>query len=225
MRLHHVSTLLALLIGLLALAEASRRPSAANALPFHDAAAAAIEAIPLNVGTWSGTNVPIPPAAQTLLKPNAILSRSYVNQKSRVRLSLALVQCRDTRDMSGHYPPICYPGQGWTLIAPPTPVAIRVPPHNITFARYEFVRRAFDGDRSLIVYSAFAIPGGGFATDMSDIGRVASDYTARHFGAAQIQIAFSSPGTIESERPSVEQVLVSVSDALTTLTDPRWRSR
>ena len=32
-------------------------------------------------------------------------------------MSFLLVQCRDARDLQGHWPPVCYRGQGWVQSA------------------------------------------------------------------------------------------------------------
>ena len=63
--------------------------------PYHERAAAAIDGIPYVIGTWTGAKEEVPLAAQKLLKPNAILSRSYqdnsdsdANRPERRKVSL-----------------------------------------------------------------------------------------------------------------------------------------
>jgi len=81
---------------------------------FHRAAAIAVAGIPVRIGSWNGTDYPLPPSAIELLRPNATLNRVYTNNMGR-EVGFLLVQCRDSRDMLGHYPPICYKGQGWEV--------------------------------------------------------------------------------------------------------------
>src|SRR5688572_11459178 len=56
---------------------------------------------------WTGREVAIPEAAQKLLKPNAIISRGYVDTTPTERTgrprwgNLLLEQCRDSSDMDG----------------------------------------------------------------------------------------------------------------------------
>jgi len=219
---------LPLALGLVLLAligvEVSHRPSAADAAPFHIAAAAAIKAIPSKFGTWEGGDVPTPQAAQTLLKPNAILSRQLIDHASGEQLSLVLVQCRDTRDMAGHYPPICYPGQGWEQNGPGIVVELHPDSqHTIKAMRYEFQRHTFDQERTLVVYNFFAIPGQGLPLDMDAIRRAASDYTARPFGAAQIQVVLNHPRPSDEEKSLVQSVLAPMTPVLDLLSDPKWR--
>lgn len=219
----YLSALIGLLVAGLAAVEFARRPSAGDAVPFHAAAAKAIEALPDEFGDWDATEIPVPASAQTLLKPNAMLSRALTNKKSGEQVSIVLVQCRDTRDMAGHYPPICYPGQGWTEAADRREVQLHVAERPITAVRYEFTRSAFDRDRVLVVYNFFAVPGQGTPSDMDTIRRAASDYSARPFGAAQVQIVLTRKQTAEEESRLVESALSPMADVVDLLSDPKWR--
>src|SRR4051794_30996518 len=70
-------------------------------------------------GIWNAQETPQPPTAIQLLKPNKILSLRYVDS-SDARTSrycdVLIVQCRDSRDMVGHYPENCYVNSGETLV-------------------------------------------------------------------------------------------------------------
>lgn len=219
----YLSALIGLILTGLAAAEFARRPDAGDAEPFHAAAAKAIESLPDKFGDWETAEIPIPASAQTLLKPNAMLSRALTNRVTGEQASLVLVQCRDTRDMAGHYPPICYPGQGWTENAPRRPVELTAGDRKVTAIRYEFTRSAFDRDRMLVVYNFFAIPGQGTPSDMDTIRRAASDYSARPFGAAQVQIVLTRRQSAEEEQRLVESALSPMADVVDLLSDPKWR--
>src|SRR4051794_30845872 len=84
-----------------------------DAAPFHARARKAIEAYPYVIGYWAGKDVEVPTAAVKLLHPNMIVSRHFVNQGERwgtvLEADVLIVQCADSRDMTGHFPPICYP--------------------------------------------------------------------------------------------------------------------
>ncbi len=219
----YLSALVGLVIVAVAAAEFARRPGVGNAEPFHTAAAKAIAAIPMEFGPWESSSLPVPASAQTLLKPNAILSRSLRNKQTGEQASLVLVQCRDTRDMAGHYPPICYPGQGWTEVEPRSPVQLVVGKRTVTAIRYEFTRSGFDRDRMLVVYNFFAIPGQGTPADMDTIRRAAADYPARPFGAAQVQVVLGRRMPADEEHALIENVLSPLADVVDLLSDPRWR--
>lgn len=224
-RASYVPILLGGLVMLLMTWEVSGRPTAQDAAPFHKAAAEAIAAIPSKFGDWEASDVPIPASARTLLKPNALMCRACRNASTGERASLVLVQCRDSRDMAGHYPPICYPGQGW--VESDTHETVDIPLKNTTIkaVRYEFRRSAFDQDRWLVVYDFFAIPGQGLPLDMAAVRRAAADYTARPFGAAQIQVVFDGHRAIAEESQVVAALLTPVEPVISLLSDPKWRSR
>lgn len=205
--------------------EIGRRPTAVDAEPFHAAAAAAIAAIPARYEGWDSTDVPVPPSALTLLKPNTLLSRRCTNPEFGEDISLTLVQCRDTRDMSGHYPPICYPGVGWVELPDRRVVELDIKGRSVRAVRYEFERQAFDQQRLLVVYNFFAVPGQGLPQDMDAIRTAAEDYTARPFGAAQVQVALTRRRTPADERAIVESVLAPFGPVLDLLSDSTWRKR
>ena len=72
-------------------------------------------------GIWVGKEVPPAKEAVRLLKPNCIISREYTDTRSNDRYgsrncSVLIVQCRDSRDMVGHYPENCYPHIGELMV-------------------------------------------------------------------------------------------------------------
>lgn len=71
--------------------------------------------MPKTFGHWIGRDVPLPPSAVHLLQPNVDLCRNFVNSKTGEQATLMVIDCSDTRNLSGHYPPNCYPGNGWIL--------------------------------------------------------------------------------------------------------------
>jgi hypothetical protein len=205
--------------------ETEGRPSAADGIEFHAAAAEAVGDLPLQFGDWRGEEVAVPAAAQVLLKPNAILSRRFMNRRTGETVSMSLVQCRDTRDMSGHYPPICYPGMGWAEKSPAREVPIEVDGTRLIAMRYHFTRQFFDQERTLVVYNFFAMPGEGFPAEMGAIRRAASDYTSRPYGAAQVQVALNQAREPSEEKQLVQSVLMPCAPALRLLSDPNWKNR
>lgn len=220
------STLIAAAMVLVAMnREIGRRPSAADAAPFHAAAAEAIAALPAKFGDWEGEEAPIPASATALLKPNAIMSRQFRNTATGQELAVTLVQCRETGDMAGHYPPICYPGMGWEERETRDRRVVDVGGLPVTMMRYEFIRRQYEQERTLVVYNVFAVPGQGMPIDMETIRAAAADYAARPFGAAQVQVVMTRPGLPDDERRVVESVLAPMRSVLELLSDPSWKKR
>jgi hypothetical protein len=170
--------------------------------PYHARAKAAIEAVPYVIGYWTGQDEEIPVAAQKLLRPNAILSRLYVdNSPADYRnahrfASLLIVQCRDSRDMVGHYPPICYRAHGMTLDeANCGPRDWIVGGMKIPGYEYQFTGLVEGKAIRKTVYNFLIVPGRGIVRDMKGVEQAAEDYQERYYGAAQFQVVFHGPAS------------------------------
>lgn len=176
----------------------------ADAAPYHEAVRAAIALIPRQVGPWIGADAEVPEPAQRLLRPNAILARQFQRTDPAASASLVVVQCRDTRDLIGHYPPVCYPAHGW-IAGGMDDLEMEVDGDATPVRRYEFTRSSWGRESSLVVYSFFVIPGQGRVRGMDAVGRAAADYSRRHFGAAQVQVVFADPPAelVEQESAAV----------------------
>lgn len=159
-----------------------------NVEPFHAAVREARDEIPSQVGPWEGTEVRLPQAAGTLLHPNATFARRYWNRTTGRWATLILVHCRDSRDMSGHYPPNCYPGSGWTQLGAPAVETFDVWGTTAPMARYEFTRTDLERTINWTVYDMFILPTAGMCTEMRRVQRAGGDYRSRPYGAAQIQV-------------------------------------
>lgn len=197
-------------VGLLAAVygETLRRVQPANVEPFHTQAREEIESVPYQLGGWVGSDSAIPPAAMKLLHPNVMLSRMYVNPAEMGQwCGLLIEECRDSRDMLGHYPPICYPAHGMTQISGQQrdwDVA-GIPVHGM---EYRFTTT--DGGQShvLPVYNFMIVPGVGCVRDMNALQKAAKDYQLRYFGAAQIQLTFP-PNLNEQQQDQIFSDLLS----------------
>ncbi|HYE03613.1 MAG TPA: exosortase-associated EpsI family protein [Phycisphaerales bacterium] len=205
MRLIPLAVTAALLVGLYV--ETAAHHTAADAEPFHGLAAGAIGSIPYRVGAWEGTDMSVPPAARTLLRPNALMSRTYVDHTSGRQANLVIVQCKDCRDMSGHYPPVCYPAHGWNASGPPEEVELVVGEMRLPVRRYEYRQAGFDRQNGLVIYGLFVLPGRGLATEMEAVVEAAADYRTRALGAAQVQVLLA-PGLSRAEERAIFTTLV-----------------
>ncbi len=180
--------------------------------PYHARAAEAIKAVPYLIGFWYGHDKDVPAAAQKLLRPNAILYRAYsyneagASTRRSSKASLLIVQCRDSRDMVGHYPPICYRAHGMTPERfpgchqrPETGVArqIEIAQTPIELTEYRFTQ-LYQGQVSrTTVYNFFIVPGKGVVRDMKGVETAAEDYRQRYYGAAQFQVVFNSLASVD----------------------------
>lgn len=179
--------------------ETRGHPRPENAAPFHASVAQSVAEIPLNVGHWEGTDQTMPPAAQALLRPNAALCRTYRSTITGREVSLIVIQCKDSRDMAGHYPPRCYPGNGWEESSAQKPMVMKVGDTEIPVVRYEYQRHSFGDAHKLAIYGFFVLPGRGIVTSMNEVYKAAEFYTARPFGAAQIQLVVDATSDDEGD--------------------------
>jgi len=176
--------------------ENSRHAQPADAVAFHAAAAQAIAAWPSRIGDWNGRDHDLPPAAINLLKPNAHFYREFYNSaQPRRPVSLLVVQCRRASDMSGHYPPNCYPRNGKPMVWEgeriwPIPGEV----HGIRGMEYHFEYGSIRNPQRTIVYNFFVLPDKGVVPDMQQVRDASGNFQRRHFGAAQIQVVFEDDG-------------------------------
>lgn len=178
-------------------------PQRDDARPYHARCAAAITAIPLQMGPWVGKERAPQSAAIEVLKPNAIRNIEFTDprvgalRQPENRISLSIVQVKRIGDMLGHYPPQCYPAFGDTMTSqkardwqidqagPSTGSSI----HGM---EYVFERVVNGKTYKRIVYNFMVAPERGLLRDMKELEKAAEDYVRRYYGAAQVQVVFDS---------------------------------
>jgi hypothetical protein len=159
-----------------------------RAAPFHEHVRQAVEAIPFQIGTWEGVDSKIPEAAGQLLRPNALFARAYRDTTNGEWAKVVVVHCKDTRDMSGHFPPNCYPGNGWTQVSGPILQTLHIWDRDVPIAEYRFTLQEVRGTLDWCIYDFFVLPTAGFVTSMNQIQKASGDYRTRPYGAAQVQV-------------------------------------
>lgn len=171
------------------------RVSPADARPYHARVRETAAGAPLSLGDWVGSDEPLPDEVLSLLRPNVVLSRRFINSATGEHFSLLLVQCWDVRDLVPHYPPVCYPGRGLTLVSA-RPRSWRAGDLPIPGTQYEFESDAFDTPDLTVVDHFMILPDGRITRDMADVKREVS-LRDRYFGAAQVQFVFDSTLPLE----------------------------
>jgi hypothetical protein len=179
----------------------------ADAVPYHKRAYDAINAMPWAIGdqdngSWVGKEIVQPTAAVRLLRPNIIISRRYTDATQKGygvatrECDVLIVQCKDSRDMVGHYPVNCYPNAGETLIRS---VPRDWPVGNVTITGTEYTFERFNRGQSTrrVIYNFLVVPGVGIVRDIKGVDKAAEDYQRRHFGAAQFQFVMSDEHSVE----------------------------
>jgi hypothetical protein len=181
---------IALLMGM-SLALPNRSQNDPHAAARRSEIAAAIREAPFFIGRWVGEDAThmIPREAQTLLHPNAILSRTYRSPAGST-VHVLLVHCSDARDMIGHYPPVCYPSTGWIQApAEPQTAMVAIGQQSIPVRHYVFQRY---GERAkserIRILNAFVLPDGHIALDIDDLNRQSERLAFTVQGVAQLQV-------------------------------------
>ena len=207
---------LCLLVGIAAQHGTRLKPDDPAVVKYHAAAKTAIRDMPWRIqalGTsWTAQERKPETAAVRLLKPNEILSRHYVQNVTTGRpltADLLIVQCRDSRDMTGHYPPICYKNIGFELVHKEGRGPITVGNESVRYTEYHFEKYSHGRQQKLCVYNFFVVPGRGVVPDIKDVHEAAEDYERRFFGAAQFQVLMPvEPMTPRDVREAVFSALL-----------------
>jgi hypothetical protein len=196
------STLSPLLcLGLLGAIEAQRATQLEpkDAEPYHARAAAAVRgsarSLLVETELWSAKQVPVPEAAVKLLGNAEALRLSFTGRTSGhdCTADLLLVHCQDSRDMTGHYPPVCYPGSGYTETSRDKTQHVKTAAGlTVPYVEYGFEKETAGRQSKIAVYNFFVIPGRGVVRDIRDVRDAAEDYQRRFFGATQLQLVVSA---------------------------------
>jgi hypothetical protein len=174
-------------------------------------------ASPSHFGSWVSLEVPVPEAAVTMLRPNATISRKYTNIATGEDATLLLIQCKDARDLFGHYPPVCYAAHGFKLIES-TARDWRIDDLTIQGMAYGFSSTRPNELTSMFIYDFMILPNGQTCRGMEGVYASARDPQRRRLGAAQMQVLFNSTmpqerrdalfmSLVASNRPTIDAIL------------------
>lgn len=183
--------------------------------------AEAIDSVPYKIGPWLGRDVEVSPAAVEMLKPNRILQRVYTTRRDGgSQFSLLISHCGRTRDMLGHYPPVCYPAHGWTQER----VADKILPASIggiPARAYEFTRGSGIDANEMSVVNFFVLPSETerFRVSMDQLNSL-DVIRARHAeGIAQIQMLFSAGVDSTTQQEMIAAVLEAIEGVIAEITE------
>jgi hypothetical protein len=167
-------------------------------------------------GDWNGVEQPVDYSAVTILHPNVMVSRGFRNAMTGLSVGFLFVDCEDARDTIGHYPPICYPSQGWTVEGK-EPKDWELPHMTIHGMEYTFVRSVFDGSGTLVVDDFFVLPGAGTNPDRDQVIQAAGDLQRRFYGVAQVQLVFPTESNAQQRDQAVVDLLSPMEDLITAV--------
>jgi hypothetical protein len=169
--------------------------------PYHERIREAAEHIPYQVGDWIGTDEEVPKSAIALLKPNVVLGRRFENVRTGQHVSMLLVQCRDARDIGGHYPPRCYPSHGWRQDEA-IPRDWVVEGETFPGMEYRFSYDRLGVPSEIVVYNFIIRPGGAIERTTRGLREAAADRRKKLFGGGQFQLVFQGD-TTHSQRDEI----------------------
>lgn len=212
------------LVALIAMLTVGARPTAdaGRDQAYLTAVSDAIASIPYRIGPWIGKDMEPQAPAIELLKPNHLLQRRYVRSDGSTMFSLLFVHCSDARDMQGHYPPICYPAQGW-VISSSEQRSFRLGSTTVPAVVYQLTGIRSHQERRMTILNFFVVPSDSepFTPDMSGVNR-ASAASARSFlGAAQVQLILHEQVPAERITTLMEELAPAIEPAVRKVIDER----
>jgi len=107
------ASFLMLILGLGYRVLAARLAAPGNATPISQDA---LKLLPLQIGDWTGRDVPLDEAIIRATDTDAHINRSYSRNNGLEFVSLYIATGVKARDLMPHRPEVCYTGAGWTLI-------------------------------------------------------------------------------------------------------------
>jgi hypothetical protein len=173
---------------------------------YHEKVRQAATAVAEQVGDWKSRDTEVPQAAVNMLKPNVLLSKLWFNESTGQHVSMLIVQCRDARDILGHYPPVCYVGQGWSIVRQERR-RWSAGGFEIEGTEYTMGRTVLEGPSRLIIQNFMVLPDGRFAPDMEAVDKIASNRHLKFLGAAQVQLVYDDRMTPEQREEVLERLV------------------
>jgi hypothetical protein len=166
---------------------------------YQSAIRAAGNSVPMRIEAWVGHAVPVPARALTVLQPNLLISRQYLNVETGVTAGLFVVHCNEAHSMVGHFPLRCYKAQGWDLVRS-QPRDWQIDSLKLTGTEYEFSRTSPQGQtQTLTVANCLLRPNGKIFRDMDGLtGDIVGAFGSSS-GAGQVQVYFFQP-VVQADR-------------------------
>lgn len=163
---------------------------------YHARIRAVADSTPRKVGAWMGEDVPVPAQAISVLSPNVMISRRYLNVETGQNAGFMLVHCSDAHDMAGHFPLRCYPAAGWEVRGA-TPRDWQVGDLKVTGTEYTFSQSSTVGtgeraESSIVVANFILRPDGQVLRDMNEMAKSVIGAGGQALGAGQVQVYFPS---------------------------------
>lgn len=209
-----------LLTGLLALRAVEHAPSV-SVDRYMAGAASTIDGVPYKIGRFIGVDRSVTPGTVQLLQPNRILQRRYTDPDTGDAFSLVVVHCGIAKDMTGHYPPNCYPRSGWVSDAPAELVTLDDGGIVIPATMYHFEMQQGVTPERIDILNFFVVPSGPqrFGADIRLVDRASGSAWTSRYGAAQVQIVTGRDMNPEQREAIWNDALRAISPALSAIAE------
>jgi hypothetical protein len=132
---------------------AARQAAPANRIPIDPGA---LEGLPLQIGDWTGQDVPLEGAVVDATGSDAHINRRYSRHNGLESVSLFIACGTNVNEVMSHRPAGCYPAAGWQLVdhRPLTlPLDAGI---NIPCIVYEFYRGGLETEKVTVLHYCFA---------------------------------------------------------------------
>lgn len=197
---------LLVLVGLMLYQQGLEVQASSNSA-YHTRIANSIRDLPMSYGDWIGKNHEVPRAAAELLHANEVRALQFRHVLTGEQVAIILVHCTDARDLIGHYPPVCYPAQGWlqrssgAMSLNPAQVKTSLIEWPCSLYRFERMDQGFTHQMTVLNY--MVLPDENVGPSMDVINRAAGDIAQRERGAMQVQVVFNDPNLDETRRTEI----------------------
>ena len=199
-----------LLVMIAALGHSLSLPSAADARPYHDTIAQVSGQTPIQVDGLDELPLEIPEGSLKMLRANMSRAVQYTDPQTGAIGQYLVIQSKDARDLSGHYPPRCYPNVYGYVEKSTKSRQWEVNGLTIDGTEYIFAEsNAADATRWVVLH-CFVVPDKGTTGQLRVMRAAAADYLHRHHGAAQVQMLFRETAASPEER---DDMFIRVMDA------------
>ena len=182
---------------------ASRYASVGRATPIPKGTLARL---PLELGDWTGTDVPLDEAIIRRTDTDDHLNRNYTRRDGRAVVSVFIGYGVNIRDLMPHRPEVCYGGAGWTLVETR---AVELPMSDgatLPFQLHRFKRGVLESRQ--VVVANYYIVSGEYCGDVSLLRSKAGEFRVDGAYAAQVQVAANAGEFADAAEETVQAFVV-----------------
>ena len=185
----------------------------------------ALQQLPLQLGGWTGQEVPLDEAIVRATDTDAHINRRYLRRNGLESVLLYIASGVRARDLMPHRPEVCYTGSGWTLtdrrsMDLPLSNGMKLPCNVLQFSRGTL-------NRSKVIVLDYYLVDGQYCHDVSLLrskawrGSGTVDYVAQ----VQIVTSIASAQTAHSARTIISDFAVQSASSITDLFEGAMEDR